>query len=221
MQDKLKEKYNQLKIGKKNLYLIANSSNFDTETEFLDVLAAALSGGVDVIQLRGEQAKANTFLNLAKKVKELCAEFDATFIIKDRVDIAYIVEADGVHLGQNDIDIHSARKILGSNAIIGRSTHNKEHAIKAQEDGADYITIGPIFANETSCDRVSADVNYLEWVRENIGIIKFAVGGINLDNCEQIFNSGFNRISVSRAIINSDNPRDVADKFKEKISDYT
>lgn len=221
MWDKLKEKYNQLKIGKKNLYLVASSDKFDSETEFLDVLAAALSGGVDIVQLREKSMNPNKFLNLAKKVKELCAEFGATFIINDRVDIAYIIEADGVHLGQNDIDVNSARKILGANAIIGISTHSREQAKKAEEDGADYITVGPIFMNELNRDRASAGIEYAKWVSKNISTLGFAIGGINLNNCEEVLNSGFNRISVARVIINSDNPRDIAYKFKEKISDYT
>lgn len=217
MWDKLKEKFNQLKLGEKHLYLVTNSDKFEDEDCFLDAVASALQGGVDVVQLREKSMPANRFLQLAKKVKQLCLQYDATFIINDRVDIAALVEADGVHLGQDDLDVASAREILGANAIVGISTHEPSHAIKAVADGADYIGVGPVFATPTKQTAIPVGLEYVKWVSENIDLPAFAIGGIDLDNCEKVYEAGLKRISVVRAIINAPSPQKAAHEFLSKM----
>lgn len=217
MWDKLKNKYTQLKVGEKKLYLVTNSDNFESEDAFLDAVASALEGGVDIIQLREKNMSANKILNLGKKLKQLCLQYDATFIVNDRVDIAAIVEADGVHLGQDDLDVKSARKILGPNAIIGISTHAPEQALKAVADGADYIGVGPIFATPTKEGKIPVGLEYAKWAYENIEVPAFAIGGIDLSNCEAVLETGLKRIAVVRAIINANSPQDAAKAFIGKI----
>ena len=213
MWDKLKEKYNKFMLEDKKLYLVTNSDKFESEDLFLDAVASALKGGVDILQLREKNMPANKIIELGKKVKLLCAEYGATFIVNDRVDIAYVLDADGVHLGQDDMDIESARKILGSNAIIGISTHAPEQAQKAVNDGADYIGMGPVFTTPTKPGRQSVGLEYVKWVSENIKIPAFAIGGIDLDNVQDVVNAGAKKIAVVRAIINSDNPEKAAQEF--------
>lgn len=213
MWDKLKEKYNQIKIESKYLYLVTNSDKFETEDNFLDAVASALQGGVDILQLREKNKPANEILSLGKKIKQLCMQYDTTFIVNDRIDIAAILEADGVHLGQDDLDVKSAREILGTNAIVGVSTHAPEQALKAVTDGADYIGVGPVFATPTKEGRIPVGLDYVKWVSENITIPAFAIGGIDLDNCSKVFDAGLKRISVVRAIINADSPQIAAEKF--------
>ena len=213
MWDKLKEKYNKLMLEDKKLYLVTNSDKFESEDLFLDAVASALKGGVDILQLREKHMPANKIIELGKKVKLLCAEYGATFIVNDRVDIAYVLEADGVHLGQDDMDIESARKILGANAIIGISTHAPEQAQKAVADGADYIGMGPVFTTPTKPGRQSVGLEYVKWVCENIKIPAFAIGGIDLDNVRDVVNAGAKKIAVVRAIINSDCPEKAAQEF--------
>ena len=213
MWDKLKEKYNKLMLEDKKLYLVTNSDKFETEDLFLDAVASALKGGVDILQLREKNMPANKILELGKKVKLLCAEYGATFIVNDRVDIAYVLEADGVHLGQDDMDVESARKILGNNAIIGISTHAPEQAQKAVNDGADYIGMGPVFTTPTKPGRPSVGLEYAKWVSENIKIPAFAIGGIDLTNVQDVINAGAKKIAVVRAIINSDSPERAAQEF--------
>ena len=213
MWDKLKEKYNKFMLEDKKLYLVTNSDKFESEDLFLDAVASALKGGVDILQLREKNMPANKIIELGKKVKLLCAEYGATFIVNDRVDIAYVLDADGVHLGQDDMDIESARKILGSNAIIGISTHAPEQAQKAAADGADYIGMGPVFTTPTKPGRQSVGLEYVKWVSENIKIPAFAIGGIDLDNVQDVVNAGAKKIAVVRAIINSDNPEKAAQEF--------
>lgn len=217
MYDKLKENYNKLMLANKKLYLVTNSDKFENDDDFLDAVASSLKGGVDIIQLREKNAPANRIIELGKKIKLLCAEYGATFIVNDRVDIAYILEADGVHLGQDDMDVDSARKILGHNAIIGISTHAPEQALKAVSDGADYIGAGPVFTTPTKPGRQSVGLDYVKWVSENISIPAFAIGGIDLDNVNEVLNTGLKRVAVVRAIINSQNPEKSANQFLKLI----
>lgn len=217
MWDKLKEKYNKLILGNKKLYLVTNSDKFDSDDAFLDAVASALKGGVDILQLREKNMPANRIIELGKKIKLLCAEYNATFIVNDRVDIAAILEADGVHLGQDDMDVASARKILGNNAIIGVSTHAPEQAQKAVQDGADYIGMGPVFTTPTKPGRKSVGLEYVEWVSKNIDIPAFAIGGIDLDNVGEVIQHGAKRIAVVRAIINASSPENAAQQFLDKI----
>lgn len=217
MWDKLKEQYNKYMLENKKLYLVTNSDKFETETDFLNAVASALQGGVDILQLREKTMSANKIIELGKKIKLLCAEYNTTFIVNDRVDIAYILEADGVHLGQDDMDVASARKILGNNAIIGISTHAPEQAKKAVGDGADYIGVGPVFTTPTKPTTKSVGLEYVNWVSKNIQIPYFAIGGINLENVDEVVKNGAKRIAVVRAIINAENPEHAAKEFLKHL----
>lgn len=221
MWEKLKEKYNKIKLSDKSLYLVTNSDKFDSEDDFLDAVASALKGGVDILQLREKHMPANKILALGKKVKQLCIHYGTTFIVNDRVDIAAILEADGVHLGQDDLDVKSARELLkyvnGGNSIIGISTHAPEQALKAVADGADYIGIGPVFATPTKEGKIPVGLEYVKWASENINIPAFAIGGIDEENVDKVLLAGAKKIAVVRAIINSDSPQKSAEKFSEKL----
>lgn len=217
MWSKLKEKYNQIKLNEKKLYLVTNSDNFETEDGFLDAVASALEGGVDILQLREKNRPANQVLELGKKVKLLCAQYDTTFIVNDRIDIAFALKADGVHLGQDDLDVKSAREILGENAIVGISTHAPEQALKAIEDGADYIGVGPVFSTPTKEGRTPVGLEYVQWASKNVNIPAFGIGGIDLENIEEVLKAGLKKIAVVRAIINAKSPRKAAEKFLEKL----
>ena len=218
MWNKLKDKYNKLILGNKKLYLVTNSDKFENDDAFLDAVASALKGGVDILQLREKTMPANRIIELGKKIKLLCAEYGATFIVNDRVDIAYVLEADGVHLGQDDMAVESARKILGNNAIIGVSTHAPEQAQKAVADGADYIGMGPVFTTPTKPGRKSVGLEYVEWVSNNVDIPAFAIGGIDPDNVNEVIAHGAKRIAVVRAIINAENPEYAAKQFYSIIN---
>lgn len=211
MWDKLKE--TQLKMADKKLYLVTNSDKFNSDDEFLNAIASALEGGVDVLQLREKNMPAKKIVEIGAKIKQLCAQYDTTFIINDRIDIALILEADGVHLGQDDLNVQSAREILGSDAIIGVSTHAPEQALKAVEDGADYIGVGPIFETPTKAGRKAVGLKYAKWAAENINIPAFAIGGIDLNNVQEVLSTGIKKIAVVRAIINANSPKEQVQKF--------
>ena len=218
MWDKLKQKFNQLKLENKKLYLVTNSDNFESEDAFLDAVASALKGGVDILQLREKTMPANEILSVGKKIKQLCLQYDTTFIVNDRIDIAALLEADGVHLGQDDLDVISAREILGENAIVGISTHAPEQALKAVQDGADYIGAGPVFATPTKQGRIPVGLEYVKWASENINIPFFAIGGINEKNVQEVISAGAKRIAVVRAIINSSSPQKSSEIFLKKLN---
>lgn len=218
MFEELSKKLKLKRLEDKKLYLVTDRSKFSSVDEFLDAVAASLKGGVQIVQLREKTANAKEFIGLGRKVKELCAIYDALFIINDRVDVAHIVGADGVHLGQDDIDIDSARHLLGKDAIVGISTHAPEQAEKAVASGADYIGVGPVFETPTKPGRKSVGLEYVEWASKNVNIPWFAIGGISAENVSEVINAGASRIAVVRAIINSENPDVNANIFVEKIN---
>ncbi len=215
--EKLSENLNKFRLADKKLYLVTNSDKFENEDDFIDAVAAALKGGVQIVQLREKKRPAKEIINLGKKIRMLCSEFNALYIVNDRIDIAQITEADGVHLGQDDIDVHSAREILGKNFIIGVSTHAPEQAHKAVLDGADYIGVGPIFVTPTKEGRAAVGLEYVKWASENVKIPFFAIGGIDLENVKTVIDTGAERVAVVRAIISAENPKNAAEEFYAQI----
>lgn len=207
MWDKLKEQFNLLKLEKKKLCLITNSDKFQSKDEFLDAIASALQGGVDIVILRETTYPDNVVVEIASKIRILCDEYGATFIVNNRPDIAMIAEADGVHLGQNDINPQDARTVLGENAIIGKSTHNPDEVIQAVNEGVDYITFEPIADNKFTTDE------YISWVNENIDIPTFLAGEIGLNNVNNIVQKGTKKVALTNSIMYAHVPEDVARKI--------
>lgn len=207
MWDKLKEQFNLLKLEKKKLCLITNSDKFESKDLFLDAIASALQGGVDIVILRELAYPDNVVVEIASKLRILCDEYGATFIVNNRSDIAMIVEADGVHLGQNDISPQDARTVLGENAIIGKSTHNPDEVIQAVNEGVDYITFEPLADDKFVVEE------YILWVNENIDVPVFLAGEINLKNINNIIQKGTKRIALTNAIMYAQVPEDSARKM--------
>jgi len=218
MFEELSKKLKTIRLQDKKLYLVTDRSKFETTDAFLDAVASALKGGVQIVQLREKNTTAKEFIQLGKKVKGLCALYDAVFIINDRVDVAHIVGADGVHLGQDDINIDEARHLLGKDTIIGISTHCPEQAKKAVESGADYIGVGPVYITPTKPGRQAVGLEYVKWAAENINIPWFAIGGIDLENINEVTKAGAQRVAVVRAIINADSPEKAAMSFLTNLN---
>ena len=180
MRDRLKEKINQIKIESKNIYLATCPEADETEDAFLDKIASELENGAEIIQIKSGNLPAKTFLTLAKKVKQLCIQYEATFIINDRLDIAFLVESDGVHLEQDGLDVKSAREILGSQAIIGVSTHTQEEENDAIQAGADYI----IIESKTDITRNSTQliIKHIKSSQKDSAIQIFIIDKTNQEN---------------------------------------
>ena len=206
-------------LKNRNLYLVTNSDGFESDDKFLDAVAAALSGGVDIIQLREKKSDARRIIQLGHKIRQLTSLYNALFIINDRVDIAKIVKADGVNLGQDDVEIGYARDILGDDKIVGISTHEPKQAIEACKSGANYIGVGPVFETPTKPGRKSVGLRYVKWASENVVDIPFyAIGGINQENVCQVVENGAKNIEVVRAIINANSPKNAALEFKKILN---
>lgn len=152
-----------------------------------EVARALLDAGVRILQYREKKLKAGQMLEECRLLRQLTAEAGACFIVNDHIDIAMLVDADGVHIGQEDLPVGEVRRLLGKDKIIGLSTHSPEQARAAMAVGADYIGVGPIFATRTKEDVVDpVGYAYLDWVVANTDIPFVAIGGIKAHNIGEV-----------------------------------
>lgn len=193
-----------------NLYLITDR-NQTGSVRLIDVVEDALKGGVKGVQLREKDLSSRELYELAYDLRKLTAKYDARLIINDRVDIALAVEADGVHLGLNSLPIHRARKIMGAGMLIGLSCHNQVNAIMAQENGADFITFGPVYYTPSKANYGKpVGIDKLETISHLLDIPVLALGGIKQENINEVLAAGASGIALVSAIIASDDPRSEA-----------
>lgn len=181
------------------------------------VAREAIAGGADVIQLRDKQANAKELVKVGRAIRSLTRKKKISLIINDRPDIAKAVDADGVHLGQDDLPIKVARSILGRDKIIGLSTHSVLQAQEAQKSGADYIGVGPIFATPTKPEYKAVGVDLIKKVKDKIKIPFVAIGGIDESNIDEILAVGATRIAVVRAVCTAKNIRGATRYLKERL----
>lgn len=171
-----------------------------------------------LIQMRDKGSIKSRILREALFLKKLFANTNKLFIINDYVEIARIVDSDGVHLGQADTSIKTARRIFGKEKIIGISCHNLKQAITAQKSGADYIGFGPIFATPTKPEYKPVGLNLLKKLKRRIKIPVFAIGNINKGNLAEVIDAGANRVAICRAVLNKKNIRNQADYFADCLN---
>ncbi len=157
--------------------------------------------GCDIIQFRDKESAKELILKNATVLRRLLTKTNNIFIINDYLDIAKIADVGGIHLGQDDSSLQIARKILGKNKIIGISCHNLKEAIRAQEQGADYISIGPIFSTSLKPQYQAIGLDLLRECRKRIKIPFFAIGGINKNNITEVQSGGGKRIAICRGIL--------------------
>jgi thiamine-phosphate pyrophosphorylase len=182
-----------------------------------DSIIDLIGSGVKWVQLRDKETSRLAIYKAARLLKTLTQANGITLIINDYADIAAAVDADGVHLGQDDLPLHEARKILGSKKIIGISTHNIEQAIKAQEGGADYIGFGPIYSTATKVAGPPKGSTSLKEIRKHIHIPIVAIGGIQEGHVVELIEAGANAIAVSSAIMDDDDISKAADAFVKEL----
>ena len=183
-----------------------------------EVVEEAIAGGADVIQLRDKGYTVKQLFQESLKLRDITHRSGVPFIINDRVDVALAVDADGVHLGQDDFPIAWARRLLGRDRIIGISTHNLEEALQAEKDGADYIGIGSAFPTTTKSDaRPLAGLELITEIKRNVNIPVVAIGGINDENAAQVREAGADCIAVISAVVSADNIRKAAKNLREKF----
>ncbi|GAA3216308.1 thiamine phosphate synthase [Actinocorallia longicatena] len=203
------------RLAEARLYLCTDARTAQGDLPaFLD---AALSGGVDIVQLREKGLEARQELEHLKVFREACDRHGALLAVNDRADIAYAAHADVLHLGQDDLPVPVARKIIGADPVIGRSTHSVEQAAAAaDEPGADYFAVGPVWPTATKPGRPAAG---FEPVRSAAGVKRpwFAIGGIDASNLDEVLGLGATRVVVVRAITEAADPRAAAAELAARL----
>jgi thiamine-phosphate pyrophosphorylase len=170
-----------------------------TSGNHIEIAKRACSAGARILQYREKHAGRGEMVKTAREIRKITAKYGTLFIINDFIDIALIVKADGVHLGQDDIPIAEARKIVPAGFLIGRSTHSLEQAIEAEKQGADYIGSGPVFATPTKEDYIPIGIDTVKQVIETVRIPVVAIGGLNLDNISELQKIGVKNFAMVRA----------------------
>ena len=186
--------------------------NFAHGKSNFECVKAMIEGGIKIIQYRDKTKSIKEKVKEAREIRELCKRNGVIFIVNDHVDIAILVDADGVHIGQDDMDPSDVRKLIGDNKIIGLSTHSEEQGMKAYlNPDVDYIGVGPIFPTTTK-DTAPVGLGYLEYAVKNLHLPFTAIGGIKEHNLHEIISRGAKNVCLVSDIVGADN---ITEKVKE------
>lgn len=205
-----------MRCDKKDMLLYAvTDRGWVGEMTLYEQVEAALKNGVTLVQLREKDLDEEAFLKEAIEMAKLCKSYNVPFIINDNVDVAIKCGADGVHVGQEDMEAGAVRKLVGDNMIIGVSAHNVEEAVKAAENGADYLGLGAVF--NTSTKHNVGDMKYetLKAICDAVDIPKVAIGGISADNIMKLSGSGVDGVAVVSAIFAAKDPGRAAAELRK------
>lgn len=194
-----------------DFYFVTNSKL--SKNKIFSDLENVLKAGCKIIQYRENRKSTKKMIEVAKQLKKIC-DSKAIFLINDRVDIALAVDADGVHIGQEDISYKTARMLLGKDKIIGLTVHNLEEAIKAEKLGVDYIGLGPIFKTDTKKDtRNPIGTEMIKKVRKEVSLPIVAIGGIDKVNVKEVIKAGADSVVSINTVLNSDDIYDEVSDF--------
>ena len=208
--------FNRRELADRSLYLLATDALCPRGLG--PAVRAALAGGVGIVQLREKDMPERRVVELGRRVRVWTREADAIFIMNDRADLAVATDADGVHVGQEELPVKEARIIVGPRRLVGVSTHTIEQARQAVLDGADYLGVGPVFPSATKSFDSLAGLELVREVAAEISLPWFAIGGINAENVSAVLEAGATRIAVSHAILSADDPGAVASTLCERLN---
>ncbi len=194
------------------LYLVTDSS-YHTEESFLRTIDEACQGGVTLVQLR-EKSGGQDYLNLAFRVKEITDQYRIPLIIDDRVDVAMACGAAGVHVGQSDLPVSWARRLMGPDKIVGATAKTVPQALEAYRQGADYLGVGAIYPTTTKVVTILTKVETLNQISQAVPIPLVAIGGLNAGNLDILKGAGMQGIAVVSAIMKSEDPQKTATELK-------
>lgn len=199
------------------LYVILDTEVLSGQGDIVETARQIISGGADCLQLRAKSCSDRRILDLGRAIKDIVRKSQTSFVLNDRADLARIIGTDGVHLGQDDLPVKDARKILGAHKIIGLSTHSVEEAQAAEREGADYIAIGPVFRTATKPKATPLGLTIIAGIKDKVSIPFVAVGGIDLNNLEEVLTSGAQRVAVCRAIITAKDVLGTTKEFRRRL----
>ena len=200
-----------------SLYLVTDRA-LSLGRSTVEVVRAAIRGGVSCVQLREKGCSTREFMDEARLLKALLAGTGVPLFINDRLDVALAVGADGVHLGQNDLAIADARRLVGNRMIIGISAESVADAIRAEAEGADYIGASPVFTTPTKTDTAPPlGLDGLRAIRRAVQLPLVAIGGINADNAAAVLRAGADGLAVVSAIVSAPCPRTAAAGLRQRI----
>ncbi len=203
------------RLARARLYVLLTEER--CRSSLVGTVREAVEGGADVVQLREKDGSDRTLLELAREVRRITRDHGALFIVNDRPDLARLVEADGVHLGQDDLALRDARRIVGPDALVGVSTHDLAQLRQAILDGASYVGIGPTFPSTTKTFAEFAGLDFVRAASAETSLPAFALGGIDLQNVQKVLDAGATRIAVSAAICGVPDPRQAARQFADLL----
>ena len=206
-------------LKKARLYLVLDRQ-VNGYHQLWEILKQSVGTGVDILQLRDKTGSGREILQFSQKTIRFL-KGKIPYILNDRVDLAVASRASGVHLGQEDLPIQYAKKMLGKSAIIGISCQTYRHALDAQKAGADYIGFGSVFKTQTKPDRDPMDLKLLADVVKKIRIPVFAIGGIHLDNIRRITELGVRKVAVCRAICSAQDIAGITKEFRKVLTGLT
>jgi len=205
-------------LNKVRLYAIADPE-LCLNRDLVGLISKAIEGGIQMVQLRDKKSGDREFIELARKVHQITRKKKIPLIVNDRVDVAQLMDAEGVHLGEEDLPVKEARKLLGSKKIIGASAYNIKTAKIKEKEGADYIGLGPIFETGSKIIEKPLGVEILKDIKKALKIPVFPIGGINQCNLDQIISTGTKRIAVISAVFMAEDVRTAARELLRKLEE--
>lgn len=198
------------------LYAVTDRSWTKEQTIFQQV-EETLKGGTTFLQLREKNLSDEEFKSEAEEIKKICAEYKVPFVINDNVELAKEIDADGVHVGQDDMNASNVRQIIGNDKILGVSVQTVEQAILAEKQGADYLGVGAVFSTSTKSDAIEVPYEMLQKICSAVKIPVVAIGGINKSNVNQLAKSGICGIAVISAIFAEKNILEATKELKNIV----
>ena len=200
------------------LYFITDSTGF-TRDEFLSRIRSALEGGVTIMQLREKNRTTREYIDIANAVHDITKEFGVPLIIDDRIDVMLAVDAEGVHVGADDMPVAIARKLTGKDKILGATAKTVEAATKAYEDGADYLGVGAIYPTTTKVKTVLTSTETLDAITKAVPIPVNAIGGLNSTNLGVLKGIGIAGVCAVSAIMKAESPKLASEELKNAFED--
>lgn len=202
------------------IYLITDRKLITHHPSLITAIEEALKAGVKAVQLREKDLTTRELLDMAYRMRELTARYNARLFINDRADIAMCVNADGVHLGHSSMPVYAVRKVVGDEIMIGVSTHNLDEALTAEMEGADFITLGPVYPTPSKLKYGKpVGIESLKIIAEKVGIPVFGIGGIKPDNIKEVINSGAYGAALISGILGEADIKSATKKYLKTLGE--